>query len=88
MTVWERYRNECTIIPAATAGDFVVKLDVKNWKTAMGDAHVHLILDAEKVAVEERTQAGQQGSATEELGEIGHQGSGLTLDWQSCHEFS
>jgi hypothetical protein len=22
-----------------------VKLDVKNWKTAMGDAHVHLILD-------------------------------------------
>jgi hypothetical protein len=34
------------VIPAATAGDFVVKLDVKNWKTAMGDAHVHLILDA------------------------------------------
>jgi hypothetical protein len=34
------------LLPAATAGDFVVKVDVKNWKTAMGDAHVHLILDA------------------------------------------
>ncbi len=34
------------VIPTATAGDFVVKLDVKNWKTAPGDAHVHLILDA------------------------------------------
>jgi hypothetical protein len=33
------------IIPTAKAADFVVKLDVKNWKTAMGDAHVHLILD-------------------------------------------
>ena len=27
------------------ASDFAVKLDVKNWKTAEGDAHVHLILD-------------------------------------------
>lgn len=27
------------------AGEFEVKLDVKNWKTAEGDAHVHLILD-------------------------------------------
>jgi hypothetical protein len=34
------------LIPAATAGDTAVKLDVKNWKTAPGDAHVHLILDA------------------------------------------
>jgi hypothetical protein len=34
------------VIPAATAGDFVVKLDIKNWKTAPGDSHVHLILDA------------------------------------------
>ncbi|HEX8791207.1 MAG TPA: hypothetical protein VF765_09695 [Polyangiaceae bacterium] len=33
------------VIPAAKAGDFQVKLDVKNWKTAPGDAHVHLILD-------------------------------------------
>jgi hypothetical protein len=33
------------VIPAAKAGDTVVKLDVKNWKTAKGDAHVHLILD-------------------------------------------
>jgi hypothetical protein len=34
------------VIPTAKAGDFEVKLDVKNWKTAKGDAHVHLILDA------------------------------------------
>lgn len=34
------------VIPAAKAGDFEVKLDVKNWKTATGDSHVHLILDA------------------------------------------
>jgi hypothetical protein len=34
------------VIPAAKAADFEVKLDVKNWKTAPGDAHVHLILDA------------------------------------------
>ncbi len=27
------------------ANEFAVKLDVKNWKTAEGDAHVHLILD-------------------------------------------
>ncbi len=33
------------VIPAAKAGDFEVKVDVKNWKTAQGDAHVHLILD-------------------------------------------
>jgi hypothetical protein len=33
------------VIPAAKAADFEVKLDVKNWKTAPGDAHVHLILD-------------------------------------------
>ena len=32
-------------MPTAKAGDTVVKLDVKNWKTAKGDAHVHLILD-------------------------------------------
>jgi hypothetical protein len=34
------------VIPTAKAGDFEVKLDVKNWKTAQGDSHVHLILDA------------------------------------------
>ena len=33
------------VIPAAKAADFEVKLDVKNWKTAKGDSHVHLILD-------------------------------------------
>lgn len=33
------------LIPAAKASDFEVKVDVKNWKTAQGDAHVHLILD-------------------------------------------
>jgi hypothetical protein len=33
------------VIPAAKASDFEVKLDVKNWKTAPGDSHVHLILD-------------------------------------------
>jgi hypothetical protein len=33
------------VIPTAKAADFEVKLDVKNWKTAQGDSHVHLILD-------------------------------------------
>jgi hypothetical protein len=33
------------VIPTAKVADFEVKLDVKNWKTAQGDAHVHLILD-------------------------------------------
>ncbi len=33
------------VIPKDKAADFVVKLDVKNWQTAMGAQHVHLILD-------------------------------------------
>jgi len=33
------------VVPAAGAADFVVKLDVKNWQTAMGAQHVHLIMD-------------------------------------------
>jgi hypothetical protein len=33
------------VIPTANAGDFEVKLDVKKWPTAVGDAHIHVILD-------------------------------------------
>jgi hypothetical protein len=33
------------LISADKAGDFIVKLDVKNWQTAPGNTHVHLILD-------------------------------------------
>jgi hypothetical protein len=33
------------VIPMAGSGDFAVKIDVKNWQTATGSSHVHLILD-------------------------------------------
>jgi len=33
------------VIPADKANEFLVKLDVKNWATATGSSHVHLILD-------------------------------------------
>lgn len=33
------------VLKADAAADFAVKLDVKHWSTAEGDAHVHLILD-------------------------------------------
>jgi len=35
------------VIAAAKVSDFEIKLDVKNWKTEKGDAHVHLILDGQ-----------------------------------------
>jgi hypothetical protein len=33
------------VVAVAKAADYAIKLDVKNWLTATGSAHVHLILD-------------------------------------------
>ena len=33
------------IVPSDKAADYSIKLDVKNWATATGSSHVHLILD-------------------------------------------
>ncbi len=33
------------LVPGDKAADFSVKLDVKNWATATGSSHVHLVLD-------------------------------------------
>src|SRR5690606_7314561 len=33
------------VVAQDKANDYGVKLDVKNWKTAEGSSHVHLILD-------------------------------------------
>ncbi len=46
------------VIPTAKAGDFAVKLDVRNWQTAMGSQHVHLILDNKPYKAIYDTKAG------------------------------
>jgi hypothetical protein len=33
------------VIPQDKASEFIIKIDVKNWQTAVGSSHVHLILD-------------------------------------------
>jgi hypothetical protein len=63
--------------------DVLRGIDAGNLSAHLVAAVVRLILEPDEVAVEERTQAREQGSATQELGEIGHQGAGLTLDRQS-----
>jgi hypothetical protein len=46
------------VVPADKAGDFAVKLDVKNWQTATGSQHVHLILDNKPYKAIYDTKAG------------------------------
>jgi hypothetical protein len=46
------------VVPADKAAEFLVKLDVKNWATATGSSHVHLILDNKPYKAIYDTKAG------------------------------